>query len=144
MVNKWSRKKLIFDNLCVIVCMEPSPNWDVVFYISESGKSPVTSWLEALQEKDRAKIARTIGLLRTYGTQLLMPHARKLRGKLFELRVASGVRDYRVLYFAVIGRRFILLHGFAKKTQKTPTGALELAERRMKEWEIRNAKNKPK
>jgi phage-related protein len=46
----------------------------------------------------------------------------------------AGRRDYRVLYFAVIGRRFVLLHAFAKQTAKTPARELDLAEHRMADY----------
>ena len=74
--------------------------------------------------------------MQQYGTLLRMPYARHLRGKLFELRVAAGKRDYRILYFAVVGRRFVLLHGFAKTTPKTPERELAIAEKRMAEYQV--------
>ena len=63
-----------------------------------------------------------------------MPYARYLRGMLFELRIQSGRRDYRVLYLAVVGRRMVLPHGFTKSSQKTPAREIEIAERRMAEY----------
>lgn len=64
----------------------------------------------------------------------MMPYTRHLMGKLWELRVASGRRDYRVLYAAVLGRRFILLYTFSKKMDKTPARELEIAERRLADF----------
>ena len=41
---------------------------------------------------------------------------------------------YRILYFLYKEKTFILLHGFVKKTDKTPPGdAINIAEKRMKE-----------
>ncbi|WP_416768925.1 type II toxin-antitoxin system RelE/ParE family toxin [Sulfurimonas sp. ST-25] len=37
------------------------------------------------------------------------------------------------MYFAHTGRRFVLLHGFVKKTQKTPRKEIDIAKQRMKE-----------
>ena len=37
---------------------------------------------------------------------------------------------YRVIYFFYTGRRIIFLHGFQKKTQRTPRQALQVARRR--------------
>ena len=62
-----------------------------------------------------------------------MPYVRHLTGKLWELRISSGRLDYRLLYFAHTGRRFVLLHAFSKKTQKTPRREIEIALRRMAE-----------
>jgi phage-related protein len=54
-----------------------------------------------------------------------------VRGKLWELRVRAGRARYRILYFAFVGQRFVLLHGFVKKTANTPRREIEIAERRM-------------
>jgi len=63
-----------------------------------------------------------------------LPYVKHLRGKLWELRVRAGRRAYRIIYFAYVGRRFILLHGFLKKTQKMSRRELEMAERRMSDF----------
>jgi phage-related protein len=63
-----------------------------------------------------------------------MPYARHLTGKLWELRVPSGGQAYRVLYFAYAEHRFVLLHAFSKKTQKTPRREIDVALRRMTEF----------
>ena len=68
-----------------------------------------------------------------------MPHCRHLRGKIFELRIAAGKRDYRVLYIATAGQRFILLHAFSKQTEKTPAREIEAAERRMADYIARQS-----
>jgi len=120
--------------------MNESSRWRVEFYQDARGRRPVEEWLAGLQDPARARMRRAIQLLETYGVQLTMPYARHLRGKVWELRVAAGRRDYRVLYAAVIGRRFILLHGFAKATAKTPAGELELAERRYADFLARQSK----
>ena len=91
----------------------------------------------ALSEKEQARVQRIFGLLMDYGTQLGMPHSRHVRGKLWELRIATGREDYRILYVAAIGRRFFLLHAFPKKTAKTPERELAIAERCLAELEVR-------
>jgi phage-related protein len=82
-------------------------------------------------------VRRISNLLAAHGTQLGMPYSRHVRGKIWELRVAAGRRDYRVLYFAFVGRRFVLLHAFAKQTAKTPTQDLEIAERHLADYQAR-------
>jgi phage-related protein len=107
--------------------------WTIESFVDRQGRRPVEEWLSGLETKDRTRIRRALDLLGDYGIQLPMPYARHLRGKLFELRIQAGRRDYRILYFAVVGRRMVLLHGFAKSTQKIPARELETAERRMAE-----------
>jgi len=62
-----------------------------------------------------------------------MPVCRKLESKLYEVR--SNVSDKRIarVIFAVISECMILLHGFIKKSQKTPKSDIDLAIKRKKE-----------
>jgi phage-related protein len=111
-----------------------TPRWKVFFYQDAHGRGSVEEWVQALSDKEQARVRRTLGLSMDYGTQLGMPHSRPLRGKLRELRIAAGRNDYRVLYVAAIGARFYLLHAFSKKTAKTPDRELAIAERRLVIW----------
>jgi phage-related protein len=56
-----------------------------------------------------------------------------LRESIWEVRSQIGNRIARVL-FAVSHSQMLLLHGFVKKTQQTPSSELELALKRLKEW----------
>ncbi len=116
------------------MAMTESSKWQVIFYQDAQQRLPVDDWIRSLPKIDGARIARTIGLLRVYGIQLSMPHARHERGKIWELRTAVGRNDYRILYAALVGQQFLLLHGFSKKTPKTPIGELEAAERRLADY----------
>jgi phage-related protein len=106
--------------------------WRVEFYISPSGNIPVKEWLEEQAPKVQAKFARIFDLLQEQGTAVGEPYIKPLTGKLYEVRVEQDKNIYRTIYFAYTGRRFIMLHGFQKKTQKTPRQLLDLAEERMK------------
>jgi phage-related protein len=93
-------------------------------------------YLIALDARDRAAVARVIALLEEHGTALGAPAAKHLQGRLWELR-ARGRVAHRVLYFAITGRRLVLLHAFAKKTQTTPRREMETALRRLNDYEAR-------
>jgi phage-related protein len=54
--------------------------------------------------------------------------------KLFEIRIKDKSNIHRILYFTYTGRRFVLLHGFTKKTEKTPVREIEIAVKRMEEY----------
>jgi len=43
----------------------------------------------------------------------------------------------RVLYLASVGKSFLILHGFLKKSQKTPTKEINIALNRLKEYKAR-------
>ena len=95
-----------------------------VFYRSSAGNEPVRSWLKSLPENDRKEIGKDIATVE-YGWPVGMPLCRALRNGIWEIRnsISSG-RTARVLFFVLNGQ-MILLHGFIKKTQKTPTKDLQ-------------------
>jgi phage-related protein len=78
---------------------------------------------------EQAKIRNVLRLLQEFGSNLSMPHTKKIKGKLWELR-PGGVR---LFYFAYIGQQFVILHGYRKQSQKAPDHEIEIAMRRMKE-----------
>jgi len=81
---------------------------------------PATDFLDTLESKLRAKALRAVGLLRDFGTQLPMPHARKLTGyDLWELRVRQGSTICRLFYFRHEDRIFVVTSGYLKKSDET-------------------------
>ncbi len=101
----------------------------IVFYTDQRGKSPALEFINDLPVLEQAKIRNALRLLKEFGVQLGMPHARHIQGKLWELR-PGGIR---LFYFAHIEERFVILHGFRKKSQKTPEREVNIALRRMNE-----------
>jgi len=90
--------------------------------------------LKALPDDVQSRFLHVAGLLQESGpAQVGLPHVRPLRGKLWEMRMAGRDRIARALYFAASGRRLVVLRVFVKKSQKTPSREIALAERRMKE-----------
>lgn len=108
--------------------------WNVENYIDPRGQAPVEEFLNRLPPSDRARIVHTVNLLEEFGLALGPPYVKHLQSKLWELRIRSGRKAYRVIYFAFTGQRFILLHAFLKKTQKTPKKELAIAERRLADF----------
>ena len=115
--------------------------WDVEFYASEEGDSPVNDWYLKQDAKVQAKFARIFELLEEHGTAVTKPYIGSIKNtKLFEIRIKQQTNIYRILYFAFTGKQFILLHGFQKKTQKTPRQHIEIAESKRKEFISRGKK----
>jgi phage-related protein len=108
--------------------------WKVEFYQFPNGNSPVLDWYREQEAKVQAKFARIFDLLQDQGTAVGKPYVAPLEDKLYEIRVEHDTNIYRTIYFAYTGKRFILLHGFQKKTQKTPKQELDLAKERMKSF----------
>ena len=104
------------------------------FYALASGRKPVRDWLLELSKDDRRIIERDIQKVE-FGWPLGMPYCRPLGHGLWEVRSdLTGGRIARVI-FCIVRGEMILLHGFEKKTQKTPQQDIALALRRMKEIE---------
>jgi phage-related protein len=102
------------------------------FYELPSGRVPVREWLKSLDKTDRKIIGEDIKDVE-FSWPIGMPLCRALGKGLWEVRsdVTQG-RIARVL-FCIHEERMVLLHGFIKKTQKTPDTDLNLALRRKKE-----------
>lgn len=114
--------------------------WKVILYRSPSGDHPVQQFLDSLELKAQSKVQGAIKLLREFGIRLGSPHVKKLTGTdLWELRII-GSDSVRVLYVAVTGKTFVLLHGFKKKKDKTPPKEIKVAEDRLAEYRSRTAK----
>ena len=104
------------------------------FYQTAAGEEPVREWLRALNEEDRKVIGDDIATVE-FGWPIGMPVCKSLKGGLWEVRSSlPSKREARILFF-VSDDRMVLLHGFVKKSQKTPRSDLDLAKRRMKEIE---------
>ena len=116
--------------------MAGEPLLRVVFFSTEAGREPVRDWLRELSAEDRKVIGEDVKLLQ-FRWPLGMPLVRKLEAELWEVRsnLTAG-KTARVL-FSVEGGDIALLHGFIKKTQKTPETDLEIARSRCRLWKRR-------
>lgn len=119
--------------------MSKNGEWDIVYFKSSNGSNPIYDFIESLNTKAKAKILNTFDLLTEYGTRLGLPHVKKVTGtKLWELRIL-GSDSIRVFHVATPGRVFLLLHGFIKKSQKTPNKEIKIALTRLKEHQSRRS-----
>jgi len=109
-------------------CMQTDISLDVVFYQTGSGNEPVREWLRGLSKADKRAIGSDIKTVQ-YGWPIGMPVVRKLDAGLWEVRSRLDQRISRVL-FTVDDDTMVLLHGFIKKSQKTPKEDLQLAKDR--------------
>ena len=101
--------------------------FEVQFYETSSGHTPVEEFLISLEVKSRAKIVRLIEILQEYGNQTPQPYSKHLKEGIFELRGQVGNDITRVLYFFCDGGIIVLTNGFIKKTQKTPVEEIRKA-----------------
>jgi len=99
-----------------------------IFFRTEAGGEPVRDWLRGLpSSEDRKRIGEDIKTVE-FGWPIGMPVCRPLGDGVYEVRTSLVQnRISRVLFYIDKKGRMVLLHGFIKKTQKTPDEDLELA-----------------
>ncbi len=112
----------------------PAPaRLDAVFFRTTTGNEPVRDWLKGLTKEERKAIGEDVAYVQ-FKWPIGKPRVDHLRGAIWEVRTSVGTRIARTL-FAVEGNQMILLHGFIKKTQRTPNDEISLAEKRFREWQ---------
>ena len=111
-----------------------SGEWLLIFYADASGDEPVRLFIRGLDLKTQTRFDWSIEQLRVRNVHARPPLVRHLEGKLWELREESQTNIYRLLYVFLSERRILFLHGFQKKTQKTPQRQIEIAERRIADF----------
>lgn len=108
-------------------------NWEVLYYQTERGESPVEEFLLSLSIKARAKGLAYIDQLEQFGNRLRSNIAAKVEGDLWELRPEFGGVEHRFLYFTFIDRKIVIVHALKKKRQKLKATDIEIAQKRISE-----------
>jgi phage-related protein len=96
----------------------------------------LAEWLETVPADIKAKALRIVDMLVIFGPHNVRePYVKHVEGqrKLFEIRAKGKDGIARVFYCTISGQRIVLLHGFTKKTDKTPKKEIDIAVERMQE-----------
>lgn len=104
--------------------------WNIITFETPRGEKPINEFIKKQNPSARSKIIHKIRLLKRYGNQLSMPHAKTLGEGLYEIRV-RGKEELRIFY-CFEKQTIHLLHAFKKQTQDTPQKEINLALNRMK------------
>ena len=104
------------------------------FYATGADRKPVREWLLDISEDDRRIVGKDIQKVE-FGWPIGMPYCRPLGHGLWEVRSNLTAGKIGRVIFSVVEGEIILLHGFVKKTQKTPPQDIELALKRKRELE---------
>jgi len=105
-----------------------------VFYRTRGGSEVILDWLRDLKTGDRNAIGQDLMRVQ-YRWPIGMPLCRPLGDGLWEVRSDLPSKTIARALFCIRDDRIIVLHGFIKKTQKTPAADLDLARKRKKEFE---------
>lgn len=98
----------------------------------------VAEFLDSLPAKHQSKAFREIELLAECGTALKEPHVKHIEEDIWELRIKFSSDISRIFYIVWQRDTLVLLHGFVKKTQKTPPREIETAKKRAEDYKRRH------
>lgn len=117
----------------VLISMNANRQLPVVFFANEKKKEPVREWLKSLSSEDKQAIGADIQTVE-FGWPLGMPLCRSISGQrgLWEVRIDLKAGRIARIFFCIHDGNMVLLHGFEKKSQKTPNREIEIAVKRMK------------
>lgn len=102
--------------------------YKIRFY-NEKIKKEISKWPNGIYA-DFAKIVKSMQI---YGSYLGDKKTSYVEKGLFEIRAKGKEGIGRAFYCTMKGQEIIILHGFIKKTQKTPKKELEIARKRKKD-----------
>lgn len=117
--------------------------YEIVFYEDNKGRSEIADFIKELNRKSSTnkecrinfnKIVAYLDLLEEFGTRVGEPVTKHLDGEIWELRPLKN----RLLYAYYKDNKFIILHHFVKKTQRTPKRELEQARKNLQDYLERN------
>lgn len=117
--------------------------YEIIFYEDKHGKSEIADFIKELHQKSVTnkesrinfnKIVAYLDLLEEFGTRVGEPVTKHLDGEIWELRPLKN----RLLYAYYKDNKFIILHHFIKKTQKTPKQEIEQSKRKLQDYLERN------
>lgn len=103
--------------------------WKIECYLDARGRNPVEEFIRSLTGPEQAILRARIAFLSEVGNRAREPLSKSLGKGLFELRTKSS----RIVYCFKPGSVIVLLHGFTKKSQRTPQRELQTALNRMEE-----------
>lgn len=112
--------------------------YKIYFYTTTSRKDIITDFIDSFSNKIVLKIKSDIRLLQEYGLLLLSTSkVKKISGlsNLYELRIKTNFQ-IRLFFAFVSHNSFIIIHGFIKKTNKTPLNEIKTVVNRLKEFDI--------
>lgn len=110
----------------------------LIYYQDNRGKCEVKDFIHSLSEVQKDKVFRAIKPLSEFGLGTHLLNTKKLVGTpLWEVRVL-GKDSIRIFFAVIVKNTVLILHGFIKKSQKTPSREINLALKRLSDWKSRH------
>ena len=108
----------------------------VLFYQTAMGKETIKEWLRSFDKDDRAILGEDLMTVQ-FGFPMGLPLCRSLGQGLWEVRstLSDGRREARMIFYQdAQAEALVVLHGFIKKSQKTPKAEIDIALKRKREF----------
>ena len=116
--------------------MERENPLSAAFFQTESGSQPCRDFILSLSQDDKREVGVKIFMVQK-GFPIGLPLVRKMETDLWEIRMTITDGICRI-FFTIAENTMILLHGFVKKSQKTPQNELETAKNRLRMFKEMN------
>jgi len=107
----------------------------VVFYRTAVGNNVVLDWIRSFAKEDRTILGEDLKTVQI-GFPMGLPLCRSLGNGLWEVRSTLPIMraEARMIFFQDSGTHsLVVVHGFIKKSQKTPKRDIDIALRRKAE-----------
>lgn len=98
----------------------------IYFYVDQHGRRPVKEFINALSQKEQAKVIAYLEELKAQGHNMRRPMADYLRDGIYELRPKYD----RIFYFFYMRDKVVLVHAIRKLALRVPETDLALCIKR--------------
>ena len=107
---------------------------EIRFFKTSNGIEPVRKWLQDLTKEEKNNIGTDLKIVE-FNWPIGRPLVKSLSEGLWEIRTNLPSNKICRIIFFMHKKQIILLHGFIKKTQKTPQKEIVLAKQRKRQFE---------
>ena len=108
---------------------------EIEYWHTSQGENPIYDFINTLPQAAKAKVFRMFSTIEMYGLSSVIPHIKKLTGlSLWEIRIV-GKNNVRILYVVRNKNQIYILHAFIKKTQKTSERDINIALKRIPQFD---------
>ncbi len=104
----------------------------LLFFRSGGGKEPFREWLQNLDEPERHAVGQDL-MRAQWRWPVGMPLCRAMGQGLWEIRTNLPSSRTARVFICLHDDALVALHGFVKKTAKTPDAELAISRKRLKE-----------
>lgn len=106
---------------------------EIIFWENDNGKQPVADFIESLEVKTQKKVSFILEIIEKYGTTAGSNYFDKLKNlPLYEAKIMFNKKWHRIFCKVADGKCY-LVHGFLKKSNKTPRREINTALERAKQ-----------